>query len=202
LFLRVVDYKTGKQQFSLSDLVYGRNMQMLIYLFALIKQRKERFGENALPAGVLYVPARDVIVKASKNASDEVIAKEKTKKLRRSGLVLNNPLVLEAMESGENKKYLPVKYDKDGIAKGDSLVNSQQTELLSKHVENMLFKAAREILGGEIKRSPHYKSADDNTCRYCEYHSICGFDEDMGDRRRFVQKVSTEEVWKVMEEGL
>jgi ATP-dependent helicase/nuclease subunit B len=37
LYLRIIDYKTGKKSFSLSDIWYGMGMQMLIYLFVLKK---------------------------------------------------------------------------------------------------------------------------------------------------------------------
>jgi ATP-dependent helicase/DNAse subunit B len=39
----------------------------------------------------------------------------------------------------------------------------------------------------------------DNACSFCDYHSICGFDEEMGDKRRFVGKMKTEEVWEELE---
>ena len=32
LYLRVVDYKTGRKKFDLSDVLYGMNLQMLLYL--------------------------------------------------------------------------------------------------------------------------------------------------------------------------
>jgi ATP-dependent helicase/nuclease subunit B len=44
LFLRVIDYKTGKKSFGLSEIVCGRDMQMLIYLFALQKHGSARYG--------------------------------------------------------------------------------------------------------------------------------------------------------------
>ncbi|MFQ9975116.1 MAG: PD-(D/E)XK nuclease family protein [Butyricicoccus sp.] len=34
LYLRVMDYKSGKKSFSLSDIWYGLNMQLIIYLYA------------------------------------------------------------------------------------------------------------------------------------------------------------------------
>jgi hypothetical protein len=65
LYVRVVDYKTGKKKFSLSDVRYGMNMQMLIYLFALEKNGRGRYGTEIVPAGVLYAPAREEILPRS-----------------------------------------------------------------------------------------------------------------------------------------
>ncbi len=36
--LRVMDYKSGKKSFSLSDIWYGLNMQLVIYLYALSRR--------------------------------------------------------------------------------------------------------------------------------------------------------------------
>ena len=59
LYLRVVDYKTGKKKFQLSDVCYGTNLQMLLYLNDLKKIGKERYGKEAVPAGIMYLPARN-----------------------------------------------------------------------------------------------------------------------------------------------
>ncbi len=64
-YLRVVDYKTGKKEFRLSDIVYGMNMQMLIYLAALCENGGKRYGEFQ-PAGVLYMPANRPSVPAER----------------------------------------------------------------------------------------------------------------------------------------
>ena len=58
LCLRVVDYKTGRKSFDLTDIWNGMGLQMLLYLFTLTEEGKERFGKNIVPAGVLYLPAR------------------------------------------------------------------------------------------------------------------------------------------------
>jgi len=198
LYLRVVDYKTGKKSFSLSDVFYGKDMQMLIYLFALQEYGGARYPGNIEPAGVQYVPAREVILKAPRNASDEDIKIMRERELRRDGLVLNDPIVLEAMENGDEKRYLPLKIAKDGAVTGDSLASAEQIGLLSGYVGNMLRNAEREILRGDINCSPYYKNDADNACLYCEYGAVCGFDEASGDKRRFLKKLDVNEVWAAL----
>ena len=59
LYLRVVDYKTGKKSFDLAELRYGLGLQMLLYLFTLKEEGQMLFGGHEIvPAGVLYTPAR------------------------------------------------------------------------------------------------------------------------------------------------
>lgn len=69
LYLRVMDYKSGKKSFSLSDIWYGLNMQLIIYLYALQEEGLDRYRRllseelnEIVPAGVLYVPVRDDII--------------------------------------------------------------------------------------------------------------------------------------------
>ena len=198
MYIRVIDYKTGKKSLNLSDVLNGRDMQMLIYLFTLQNYGSNLYGSDIIPAGVLYIPARDIVIKASRNVSEEEIAKMREKELRRAGLILSDPDMIDAMENGDEKKYLPVKYLKDGSATGDSLVTSGQIVLLAAHVNNMLRRAAAEILDGSIICKPYYKSVSDNACIYCEYRTVCAFDEDMGDSRRFVPNMKTAEVWEAI----
>ncbi|MCL2409784.1 MAG: PD-(D/E)XK nuclease family protein [Oscillospiraceae bacterium] len=195
LFLRVVDYKTGRKSFDLTAVLHGRDMQMLLYLFAL--KSSGQYGKEILPSGVLYVPTRDAILKSTRHATDDVLAKQRERELRRHGLILDDPVILDAMEHGEQKKYLPVKITKDGI-KGDNLASPKQFDLLERHVDHMLKRAKNEILKGKIDRSPYYKNAADNACLYCEYGAVCAFGENEADARRYVRKLKAGEVWQTL----
>ena len=80
-YLRVVDYKTGKKEFKLSDVIYGVNMQMLIYLATLSENAEARYGGKLAPAGILYVPASRPNLSAARDVSKEKIQREEAKKL-------------------------------------------------------------------------------------------------------------------------
>ncbi|SHH95273.1 ATP-dependent helicase/nuclease subunit B [Sporobacter termitidis DSM 10068] len=194
LYLRIVDYKTGKKSFSLSDVLYGMNMQMLIYLFSLHKNGAARYGGEIVPAGVLYAPAREELIQASRDACDEEIADARAKKLRRSGLILGDDDVIEAMEHGPDKKYLPVKRTKDGLS-GESLAGLEQMGRLSKHIDTMLLEIAGNVRKGAIQAEPYFKNQNDNACLFCDFAQACHFSEADGDRRRYLKKVKTDEAW-------
>lgn len=202
LYLRVVDYKTGKKSFSLSDVWYGMGLQMLLYLFALERAGAARYGHEIVPAGILYVPARDVLVSAPGDLSDAEIAQKRAAAVRRSGLILNTPEVLRAMEHGEAPRYLPVKFNREGAAVGDALASAEQLGLLARHVQQTLLSLAGELCGGSITADPYYRSQQDTACAYCEYLDVCHFSAgEGGDRHRVLDPLPAERVWAGLEGG-
>jgi ATP-dependent helicase/nuclease subunit B len=198
LYLRVVDYKTGKKAFRLSDVWYGMNMQMLIYLFALKKNGMGRYKKDIVPAAVLYAPARDGIIPASRNSEAFEIDALRLKKLRRSGLILCEKSVIEAMEHGGSKKYLPVKFTKEGSFSGESLAGLQQLDKLSLHIDKKLLQIAGSIWKGSIDAEPYFKNQNDNACLFCDYKAVCRFSEKDGDRKRYLKALDADEIWALI----
>ncbi|HHU23048.1 MAG TPA: ATP-dependent nuclease subunit B [Clostridiales bacterium] len=198
LYIRVVDYKTGKKNFSLSDVWYGMGLQMLMYLFTLERLGPKLYGHEIIPAGVLYVPARDVLVTASGNISDEDIIREKAKSLRRSGLVLDNPEVIAAMEKGEEFRFLPVKFNKNGEIVGGSLASLEQLGKLSRFIDRTLREMAGELRRGSIAADPYFRGQQENACLWCDYIDACHFDE-ARDKRRYLSKLKPPEAWSRIE---
>ncbi len=200
LYLRVVDYKTGKKSFDLADIRYGLNVQMLLYLFALGDHGAEEFGMPIVPAGVLYHPARDVILSAARNVTPEALERSLQKELRRSGMVLQEAQVLQAMEHSalESPCYLPLKVAKDGSLSG-SLATAEQFGKLSRYMDKLLGDIAAEIGQGTIDADPVARGPQ-TPCDYCPFMAACGFDE-RSDQRRYVQAVkSPEEFWDYVDE--
>ncbi len=187
LYLRVYDYKTGNVKFSLEEVLYGRYLQMLIYLFVLSKGGVEVFKSEVEPAGVLYLPARDVIISAKSDLEDDELEAQKSKALQRSGLLLDNSKVLEAMEKQEPLVFLPIS-EIEGSKKSDlkSLASAEELKQLSEYIIELLKEFAETLLRGEIEPEPYFRNQNLNACTYCDFKEACNFkDGETGSFRRF-----------------
>ena len=203
LYLRVVDYKTGRKEFSLSDVWYGMNLQMLLYLFTLEQCGQELYGKEIVPAGVLYVPAFDKAVRSDADLSDEEIAKLKSKQHLRSGLILQDDAVIAAMEEGEEYRYIPVTVKKRGSSAPEALATAEQMGILARHIDATLRKLACELKSGSIAADPYYKSQQKNACMFCDYADACYFEEGRhGDARRYLPGLPATKVWEMMKGAL
>ncbi len=200
LYLRIIDYKTGKKSFSLSDVWYGMGMQMLLYLFALEQEGEKRYGAPIVPAGVLYVPARDTMISANGDLSDEELEALKAKNRKRSGLILDDSSIIASMENSESPEYIPVTFKKDGTLSSDSLASSEQFKTLHTHVDKRLLELSESLAGGRIEASPYYRGEADNACLYCPYGAVCRFDEKK-DTIRYLSKLKPIDFWGRLEES-
>lgn len=201
LYLRVVDYKTGKKSFDLTDVRYGLGIQMLLYLFTLSEKGADYFGREVVPAGVLYLPARDVILRADRNISREKLSDVMHKELRRSGMVLSQPHVLQAMEHSalEAPCYLPLRINKSGGISG-GVATAAQFGKLGAYVDRLLHQIARELENGNIDADPCSRGPQDSACTYCEFASACYFEDGRGgDRTRYLRKTDEAEFWQLID---
>ena len=201
LYLRVVDYKSGKKSFDLSAVRMGLDIQMLLYLFALEKTGQSRFGAGIEPAGVLYLPARDDILPARRNIPPEKLQAEREKQLRRSGLLLAEPQVLQAMEHEAltEPRYLPLRVNRRGDLSG-SLASAAQLGKLGRYVDKLLRDIAGEIRRGNIDADPCCHTEEDSPCRYCDWAPACCFQDGRDrDHLNYILPVRPQDFWREIE---
>lgn len=154
--MRVVDYKSGSKAFRLDDVYYGLNLQMLIYLFSIWKNGKGELAD-CLPAGVLYLPAKDHIISTSREASDEQVEREHQKRYKMSGLVLEDPACVAGMEEKVAGVFIPVKTKSDGSFDArSSLATLEQMGRIQRHIELVLTEMAQNLQDGQIDATPRW----------------------------------------------
>ena len=201
LYIRVVDYKTGKKKFSLSDVCYGMGLQMLLYLFALERDGGRRYGHEIVPAGVMYIPARNTLLSLSRSPEEGEAEEKRREEIRRSGLVLEDMELLEAWEQGEDKQYIPVKF-RSGKPSAESLASLERMGILRRHIERSLRGMARQLRQGSIAADPYYRSQQENACLNCDYYDACHFSQgENGESCRYTPKLSGEKVWALLDGG-
>lgn len=171
-YLRVIDYKTGTKKFKLSDILYGLNLQMLLYLYSIKLNGAEKYGEIT-PAGILYMPATVPVVSAQAELSDDKIDTEIDKALKMNGLLLDDVSVIRGMDKSDSGKYIPVKIKLDTAVSERSIANLEQFGKIFKKLENTVADMGKELYKGNIQASPA-KGAHD-ACEYCPYDSVCAY---------------------------
>lgn len=200
VYVKVIDYKSGNQEFDLLSVYYGLDLQLVVYLDAalhLVKEKKP--GKEVIPAGVLYYHVEDPVVERgeAKEQDVEAVNAKIRQALTMRGIVNGEHGIIQMMDREIQGKsdVIPVTLNKDGsIAKTSSVATGEELRLISDYVTGKAGKIGREILSGEIGIHP-YELSGKSACDYCGYRSVCGFDESMdGFQKRKLKKMTREEI--------
>lgn len=173
-YVRVVDYKTGKKEFKLYEVLEGINMQMLIYLFA-IKQNGKDIYENCIPAGVLYKPSSVSQIRTERYASKEEVEEKRKKESRYSGLVLAQEDVIYGMDREVSSQIIDVKIkdEKDNkITFVGSVATMAQLGRLKAKVDEIIERMGNELHGGRAEALPLVHGSE-SACDFCDYSDVC-----------------------------
>ncbi len=195
LFVRVIDYKTGKTTFDHTKVYHGLGMQMLLYLFAVCSNGQRLKSEPLYPAGVLYFPAR-VERESLKNRRDylEQLGKP-AKPPKRSGLIYFNEDIMDAMDPSFKYSRLPCTCSTTGKIIRGSFATQEQFTYLRKHVVRKVKELADDLYSGAITPEPYYVDESVNGCSYCPYGDICRNKSVI----RPIETLKAEEFWQLLE---
>ena len=193
-YIRVIDYKSGKKNFDFSSMLYGLQIQLVVYLDRLCEQTGSK------PAGLLYFRLFDPAVDAPQEISDEQVALLLEKEHKMSGVILDNENIIKAMDSSCDKesKVIPVKYNADGsLSRNSSVITSVQFKDMQRYINRLVRKTGKDILNG---KTDIYPSSYNNQkgCDYCDFKKICFFDEHCGGKYNTLEKIKNEQVLDVL----
>ncbi len=201
-YIRIVDYKTGAKAFDLNDLYYGLQIQLLVYLDAILKSSKQLLKKQAIPGAILYFKVDDPIIKSKKALEEDEIKEEVLKKLKLNGLLLKDAELVKAMDNNMETYSLviPAAFKKDGdFTSSSSVVTEEQFDILRKYVNDKMIEICEDMLSGDVKIEPT-KTPKMAYCDYCDYSAICQFDTSIKDNKyKLVIKKDKDELWEAMD---
>lgn len=202
-YIKIVDYKSGAKKFNLTEVYYGLQIQLLVYLDALIKNSRFILKNQAMPGAILYFRIDDPIIKSKKQLSEEEIKENILKELKMSGLLLKNIDVVKAMDNDMETYSLiiPASIKKDGdFSSNSSVVTEEQFNILRKYVNDKMAELCEEMLSGDIKITP-CKNNNTPYCNYCDYSSVCQFDTSIENNKyKIILKKNNNDAWKLIKD--
>ena len=173
-YLRVADYKTGSKDFSLKEVYYGQDCQMLLYLFTLVRNGGALYP-GAAAAGVEYLLADPAPKAQARPAEDEPPDDSPAYALQ--GLLLNDESVYGAMDSRATGWYLPLSFDKKGKPTAASakkaLADADKLGRIEEHIDRLLIDMAHNLYSGNIAAAPICPPGGSTRCAWCDYRAAC-----------------------------
>ncbi|MBQ1955287.1 MAG: PD-(D/E)XK nuclease family protein, partial [Clostridia bacterium] len=176
-YVRVIDYKTNDKAFRLKNVDEGVNLQLLIYLLTLCRDKRKEFldsvgckGESLIPAGMLYCvtkpPEKQVNTPPSENEYADMVNGAAAPR----GLIINEQAIISAHSQDQMEGFAPVDGEKDSER---MLFTAEEFETLGEKTEKKLISMANSLARGEI--APESELGESTACQYCDFINVCGY---------------------------
>lgn len=203
MYLRVIDYKMGDERLNLPDIFYGLRLQLVTYLYASLALSPSDVEEPLKPGGILYFRIQDPLLSCESPPAGTDLEGEIIKAMKMRGFLLADPDVTSLMDNKlgtdgyRTSDLIPVSMLKDGTFDSRSAVlHPEQIEVLLRHTEALLAESGHGILQGIVDIKP-YKMKGNTACTYCQYSSVCQFDELLEDNMyNQLHKLKPTFIWK------
>ena len=178
IYCKVVDYKTGDKNISLSDIKEGLNLQMLLYLFSLCQNENTKAREllgcppsgEIKPAGVVYISSKTEAFGAKIGENDDEILARADDKVKRTGFLLGDEKLLTAYNKNKDFKY--IMSGCGGRTKNSPLKTAEEFSEIYGELERTLVTILSELRRGDVNVCP--KDVDGkSSCLYCSMRAVC-----------------------------
>ncbi len=172
--LRVIDYKTGRQEFSVAGIYNKTDLQLMVYALAAEDMYK---AENAKIGAVMYdkITEETEKIKIGEPISfrlaplDGVIVFDDEKDPAEE-------ILLHTKELAENdtlSSFLPLATKKRGGLRSNKVVIPRtKFDILKRYITKTVIDTKTEIYSGNVKAYPLGEGLS-GACQWCDYSSVC-----------------------------
>jgi len=180
VYVKVMDFKSSGHKFNVASLYYGLQLQLVMYMnVASAVQKKLSPGKEVVPAAILYYHVTDPVVDGKEGMITDDINKAVIDKLKMTGLVNENMDIVKLLDKdiSGTSDIIPVMIKKDGgFGARSQTATREEYQAISNFVGRKIKEFGKNILDGDISVNPYVRDNSDS-CTYCSYRSICGYDD-------------------------
>ncbi|MFR4441064.1 MAG: PD-(D/E)XK nuclease family protein, partial [Hungatella sp.] len=174
VYVKIIDYKSGSTRFELAALYYGLQLQLVVYMDAVMEMQERRYPDKkVVPAGIFYYNIKDPMVEKEETISEDEVEVKILEQLKMNGLVNSDLESIRHLdrEIQQKSQVIPVSMKNGTIQEHYSSVASENRFQVLRHfVRNRLKQSGQEILAGRTEIAP-YKMGTQTACDYCPYHA-------------------------------
>lgn len=159
IYVRIVDYKTGSNTFSIDKVSEGNEIQLPIYLFSATSKENElnpiydnKSGKPLYPASAMFLSTKETNGKLNPF---------------RSGFILSDEEVLQATSACLDSNITGVKKDKKGQYVGNCLSDEDMANM-KQILTDTVSGVAKNLYSGKAQRCP-----SEDACKYCKIKNTC-----------------------------
>ncbi|MCD8068166.1 MAG: exodeoxyribonuclease V subunit gamma, partial [Lachnospiraceae bacterium] len=206
VYVKVIDYKSGNEQFSVDSLYAGLQLQLTVYLDMASKQLAARNPDKRVrPAAMFYYRVADPVVDMEGAENLDELPVLRLREQRSRGILSDSPQAVELLDHTFEKTsdVIPFTRNKDGqAARGSKACTEEEMLLMERYSEYKIDELGRQIQEGHIEASPYQQGAEEG-CTYCPYKGCCSYDEKLpGCQKRRIPVMDQGEALAKMQEIL
>jgi ATP-dependent helicase/nuclease subunit B len=200
-YVKIIDYKSGSRAFDLSEVYHGLQLQLMVYLNAILENHDYFKTDLLYPAGVFYFKIDDPMIEAE-NLKGEAAEAAIVSRLKMDGILLKDVEIASAMDrlliEQKKSEIIPISINKDDtISSRSKVAEANEFVGLIGHINQVISQMGEEIHEGNCEIKP-FKIKEKVACSFCDYKSICQFDTSFNNSYRYLPTFKSEEVLEMI----
>lgn len=166
LYAGIVDYKSSDVRFDYQNIYYGLMLQMITYLDTVLTYSENIFDKKADKIGAFYSTVKNPVVNLQDIKRDQLDI-EILKEYKMDGLIIDNPLILEAADTLLQPREQSPLYNLRRLVSekhsSNRILSDEEFDLLLQFNRDKIIEAGQQIIKGTNMLRPFDKRKIKNT---------------------------------------
>lgn len=203
-YINIIDYKSSNKNIDLNDVINGLQIQLFLYLDAVIKYNSSIFENKGSFGGVFYFhidnPILDGDLVDIEDVDGEIFKRFSLKGYAIDDINIISKMDINFMENKSSNVLESVKMTKkEKFSATSRILKEEHIKSLLNIIEKKIIEVSDCIEKGKIDIKP-YKYKNRIPCDYCDFLSICQFDNALeGNEYNRLKYLKKEEIMEILE---